>query len=225
MKTYVELSLVAVLIALLYQPSNSVTLFAKSVLGKAALIIAIVVISHQFGMNAGLLTAIIAVVLLNHTIEGNGENILLPANLPYCKDKVGEERKNCLNQQHPIKHPIKDGFEGGNCEDGDEECFKGNSIEKPPPKTPKQKVDAMAAAALAGQTLPESFSNYTLDDAADFGNLKSTLSALDSQENIKRSMRAAEYAKTAPAGSAIMTNHLDTANAVNNNSPLLAGLF
>lgn len=221
MKTYVELSLVAVLIALLYQPSNSVTLFAKSVLGKAALIIAIVVISHQFGMNAGLLTAIIAVVLLNHTIEGNGEKIQLAANLIYCKDKVGKDRDNCLLQ----KHPNKDGFEGGNCKKDDKKCLEGISNEQPPAKTPEQKVRAQAAATAAGINLGEYFSNYTLDDAADFGNLKSTLSALDSQENIKRSMRAAEYAKTAPAGSAIMTNHLDTANAVNNNSPLLAGLF
>jgi hypothetical protein len=217
MKTYVELSLVAVLIALLYQPSNSVTLFAKSVLGKAALIIAIVVISHQFGMNAGLLTAIIAVVLLNHTIEGN-EDLNLPANLIYCKDKVGEARKLCLLQKHPIEGM-------GNCGDGDKACLSGDSFEQRPPKTLEHMAKAKAAAAAAGQTLPESFSNYTLDDAADFGNLKSTLNALDSQENIKRSMRAAEYAKTAPAGSAIMTNHLDTANAVNNNSPLLAGLF
>jgi hypothetical protein len=219
MKTYVELSLVAVLIALLYQPSNSVTLFAKSVLGKAALIIAIVVISHQFGMNAGLLTAIIAVVLLNHTIEGN-EDLNLPANLIYCKDKVGEDRKICLNQQNFTN---REGME--NCKEGDKVCLKGDSIEQPPAKTPEQEAMAQAAATAAGINLNEYFSNYTLDDAADFGNLKSTLSALDSQENIKRSMRAAEYAKTAPAGSAIMTNHLDTANAVNNNSPLLAGLF
>ena len=70
MKTYIELSLVAILIVLLYQPPISVTLFAKSVLGKALLIIAIVVASHFFGMNAGLLTSIIVVVLLNHTVEG-----------------------------------------------------------------------------------------------------------------------------------------------------------
>ena len=66
MKTYVELSLVAVLIVLLYQPPTAVTDFAKSGLGKAILIIMIVAISHQFGMNAGLLSAIIGVVLLNN---------------------------------------------------------------------------------------------------------------------------------------------------------------
>ena len=66
MKTYVELSLVAVLIVLLYQPPLPVIDFAKSGIGKAILIISIVAISHQFGMNAGLLAAIIGVVLLNN---------------------------------------------------------------------------------------------------------------------------------------------------------------
>ena len=61
MKTYVELSLVAVLIVLLYQPPTAVIDFAKSGLGKAVLIISIVAISHQFGMNAGLLSAIIGI--------------------------------------------------------------------------------------------------------------------------------------------------------------------
>ena len=50
MKTYVELSLVAVLIVLLYQPPLPVIDFAKSGIGKAILIISIVAISHQFGM-------------------------------------------------------------------------------------------------------------------------------------------------------------------------------
>ena len=43
-------------------------------------------------------------------------------------------------------------------------------------------------------------------------------------ENIKRSMRASEYAKTAPAGSALMTNHLDTVSVVNKNSPIMDGM-
>ena len=80
------------------------------------------------------------------------------------------------------------------------------------------------AAAAAGVKL-DNFSNYTLDNAADFANLKSTIIALDTNENIKRSMRASEYAKTAPAGSTLMTNHLDTAAVVNNNSPVLAGIL
>ena len=78
MKTYVELSLVAVLIVLLYQPPTAVIDFAKSGLGKAFLIIAIVAISHQFGMNAGLLSAIIGFVLLNH--QGTIKSSLLTTN-------------------------------------------------------------------------------------------------------------------------------------------------
>ena len=70
MKTYVELSLVAILIVLLYKPPMSVTIFAKSVIGKVLLVLAIVGVSKQFGMNAGLLMSIVAIVLLNHSVEG-----------------------------------------------------------------------------------------------------------------------------------------------------------
>ena len=89
--------------------------------------------------------------------------------------------------------------------------------------TGKGKAAAAAGVQIPG-TIPETFSNYTLDNAADYPNLKSTLTMLDTNENIKRSMRAAEYAKTAPAGSTLMTNHLDTVSIINKQSPLLAGM-
>ena len=41
---------------------------------------------------------------------------------------------------------------------------------------------------------------------------------------ILKKHEAAEYAKTAPAGSSLMTNHLDTVSVINKQSPLLAGM-
>ena len=232
MKTYVELSLVAILIVLLYQPPISVTLFAKSVLGKALLIIAIVATSHQFGMNAGLLSAIIVVVLLNHTAEGNNSTEVTstnPCDHPECNNcckdvTTGDKRKECCEQ---CQAGTREGCDKEGMKDrcnGNKECLRVNSAEERPPLTPKQKKRAEREAAAAGIQL-DNFSNYTLDNAADFANLKSTITALDTNENIKRSMRASEYAKTAPAGSTLMTNHLDTAAVVNNNSPNLAGIL
>jgi len=69
----------------------------------------------------------------------------------------------------------------------------------------------------------ESFSNYTLDNAADYTNLQSTLKAYTTNDNIMTSMRASEYAKTAPGGTALMTNHIDTMKVVNN--PRSEGIF
>ena len=232
MKTYVELSLVAVLIVLLYQPPTAITDFAKSGLGKAILIIMIVAISHQFGMNAGLLSAIIGVVLLNNpgTIKEGAEGIGGPgadmACVAPCKDyKSDTETFNaCLRR---CKKGNVDPFTN-KCKPGDNECFSGQSDEQREPLTESHKIEALKAAAQAGVqipgTIPDTFSNYTLDDAADYPNLKSTLTMLDTNENIKRSMRAAEYAKTAPAGSTLMTNHLDTVAVVNKQLPLLAGM-
>ena len=242
MKTYIELSLVAILIVLLYQPPVSVTLFAKSVLGKALLIIAIVVVSHQFGMNAGLLTAIIVVVLLNHTVEGTDDTLTAvdpsgcidPVCVDCCKGKEPgaimdsccascqvKTQPDCDNRNQAFTN-MKEGMKD-RC-NGNVECLRGSSAEERPPLTPQQRTRAEKAAAAAGVQL-DNFSNYTLDNAADFANLKSTITALDTNENIKRSMRASEYAKTAPAGSTLMTNHLDTAAVVNNNSPSLAGIL
>lgn len=232
MKTYVELSLVAVLIVLLYKPPTAVTDFAKSGLGKAILIIMIVAISHQFGMNAGLLSAIIGVVLLNNpgTITegagGPGDPGADMACVKPCKDyKSDTETFNaCLRR---CKKGNVDSFTN-KCKPGDDECASGQSNEQRPALTESHKREALKAAAEAGVqipgTIPEMFSNYTLDDAADYPSLKSTLTMLDTNENIKRSMRAAEYAKTAPAGSALMTNHLDTVAVVNKQTPLLAGM-
>jgi len=69
----------------------------------------------------------------------------------------------------------------------------------------------------------EKFSNYTLDNASDYTNLGSTLAAYSTNDNIMSSMRASEYAKTAPGGCALMTNHMDTMRVVNN--PRSEGIF
>ena len=82
MKTYVELYS-SCSYCFIDQPLIAVIDFAKSGLGKAVLIISIVAISHQFGMNAGLLSAIIGVVL-NHqgtvkenAVEADAENLIM----------------------------------------------------------------------------------------------------------------------------------------------------
>ena len=239
MKTYVELSLVAVLIVLLYQPPLPIIDFAKSGIGKAILIISIVAISHKFGMNAGLLSAIIGVVLLNHqgSIREGGPDNAGGADMACvepCKDYKNDTEnfnqcmKRCKAGNIDVDH-LKS-LEGmqNHCKDGDEECLSGNGQEQRPPLTEAHRNVALAAAKQAGVklpgTIPETFSNYTLDNAGDFANLKSTLTMLDTNENIKKSMRASEYAKTAPAGSTLMTNHLDTVSIVNKNMPLLMGI-
>ena len=71
MQAYVEIMLVAILIVALFNgPISGIREFANSVLGKALLVCLIIVVSHQFGTNAGLLMAGITIVLLNNNIEG-----------------------------------------------------------------------------------------------------------------------------------------------------------
>ena len=196
MKNYIELSLVAILIALLYQPPTAITHFVKSGLGKSALLVLVVVISHLFGMNSGLLAAIIAVVLLNNVNE-NFEGM----------EGINEGYEESLD------------YESGDEESNDDESGDEESNDDDTDNKESGGADGDGSPKLTNK---ESFTNYTLDNAADYPGLKSSIIALDTNEKIKNSMRASEYAKTAPAGSAVMTNHMDTAAKINNNSPLLA---
>ena len=76
MQAYVEIMLVAILVVVLFQPPLALSDLAKSVLGKALFVLFVIVLAHQFGKNAGLLAAMITIVLLNHTREGFFEEII-----------------------------------------------------------------------------------------------------------------------------------------------------
>ena len=88
---------------------------------------------------------------------------------------------------------------------------------------PLTKPDERPVGRPVEEPKKERFSNYTLDNAADYTNLGSTLAAYSTNDNIMSSMRASEYAKTAPGGCALMTNHIDTMKVVNN--PSSEGIF
>ena len=77
MKTYVELSLVALLILVLYNPVFFHNIIAKNMITKLLLVVSIVVMAQYFGMGSGLLMGIIAVVIMHNAVEGldNGPNL------------------------------------------------------------------------------------------------------------------------------------------------------
>jgi len=106
---------------------------------------------------------------------------------------------------------------------GQEENQPAKPVDKKEDKKPvedkKKKEEAKKKKKEEeGKKRFESFSNYTLDNAADYTNLGSTLAAYSTNDNIMTSMRASEYAKTAPGGCALMTNHIDTMRIINNPS-------
>lgn len=70
MKRYVELGLVALLAVLVYEKPSFLLTATHSTLGKIILIILVGLLSKQFGLNAGLLAAIIMIVLLETNREG-----------------------------------------------------------------------------------------------------------------------------------------------------------
>jgi hypothetical protein len=72
MKRYVELGLAALLAVLIYEKPQFLLNATHSTLGKFILIIIVGLLAKQFGLNAGLLGAIIMIVLLETNREGIG---------------------------------------------------------------------------------------------------------------------------------------------------------
>ena len=227
MQAYVEIILVAILVVILFNGSiTGLKDFANSVLGKAFMVCLIIFISHQFGTNAGLLMAAITVVLLNQNLEGfGGKEGIAPATKDSCKE--GDD--SCTDAKYFGSNALRVSKESHSSESSN---GKGKMVKKNMPEIGKKeeekeeegkKKEHKEKKDKGGKKKIESFSNYTLDNAADYTNLGSTLAAYSTNDNIMTSMRASEYAKTAPGGCALMTNHMDTVRVVNN--PRSEGIF
>ena len=59
---------------LMYLNSQSLNRFSKSILGKITLVISVLLITAKFGRNAGVLAAVIFVLLLHTSYEGLDED-------------------------------------------------------------------------------------------------------------------------------------------------------
>ena len=70
MKTYVELGLAALLAVLVYEKPAFLVNMANSTLGIVVMIVTVAVLAKQFGINAGLLAAIIMILLQESYREG-----------------------------------------------------------------------------------------------------------------------------------------------------------
>ena len=74
MKTYVEIGLAALLAVLVYEKPAFLVNIANSTLGKIIMIIIVGVVAKQFGINAGLLAAVIMILLQESHREGLANN-------------------------------------------------------------------------------------------------------------------------------------------------------
>ena len=70
MKLYVEIILIMFLVILMYVKSHRLNLFAQSILGKITLVITVLLVTTQYGRNAGVLSAVIFMLLLHTSYEG-----------------------------------------------------------------------------------------------------------------------------------------------------------
>ena len=95
MKLYVELGLAALLAVLVYEKPNFLINTVNTTLGKIIMIVTVGLLAKQFGLNAGLLAAIIMVLLLDthkEIFEPNQKNMHRGEKLPNTIGKdVGED--------------------------------------------------------------------------------------------------------------------------------------
>jgi len=70
MKTYVEIGLAALLAVLVYEKPEFLVNTANTTLGKVALIVIVGLLAKQYGINAGILAAIIVILLQDSNREG-----------------------------------------------------------------------------------------------------------------------------------------------------------
>ena len=244
MKTYVELSLVALLILVLYNPVFFHNIIAKNMITKLLLVVSIVVMAQYFGMGSGLLMGIIAIVIMHNAVEGLDDG---PNSTPVCADQCKDCPATALEKcKERCRQGVpKNGCEGDLfieglannntiCKLGDKECRDKSSDKRSGKKTKGQLSKAVHAAGghenfkkLANQhgVLLDTVEGFTtLDKPEDFFSLQSTQKALCTNDWIMQSMRRMEQAKMAPGGTLVATNHLDT-NSLINDKPGVYGLF
>ena len=213
MKNIIELSLVAVLVAVL--SLNAKMSGINSLLGKAILIASVICMSHKFGTNAGLLSAAIAIVLLNKNLregmdhdgksgekddkkgdeeEDDGESDLENVEASNSDKKDDEKKKDNEKEdddkddKKDKKHDDKDDDENSENEDGKENF-----------------IGSMTKRLVGG----------IIHSADEFLNLPQTLVAYRTNDDIMTGMRRMEQAKQAPGGCALYTKHTDTMKIVN----------
>lgn len=242
MKTYVELSLVALLILVLYNPVFFHNIIAKNMITKLLLVVSIVVMAQYFGMGSGLLMGIIAIVIMHNAVEGldNGPNST-PVCAGQCKDCPATALEKCKERcrQGVPKNGCEgsmfiEGFDSTICKSNEKECRDKSSDKSNGKKRQGQLSKAVLAAGsqenlekLANQhgvSLETVEGFTTLDKPEDFFSLQSTQKALCTNDWIMQSMRRMEQAKMAPGGTLVATNHLDT-NSLINDKPGVYGLF
>ena len=103
MKLYVEIVLIIFLVILMYVKSQSLNVFAQSILGKITLVITVLLITTQYGRNAGVLSAVIFMLLLHTSYEGIAKYPPKEKKKPVEDKKKPEDKKKDVIQKALIE--------------------------------------------------------------------------------------------------------------------------
>lgn len=121
-RVYLELALIILLVALMYQRSNFLNNMVSHPLAKLTLLAGVVGITHTFGRNAGLISGLIVLLLFHNLFEGmeNKDN----------EDKYPYDPNPNVDYDEKFGDGNKDADEDQDIdEDGDEDTDKGEGDE------------------------------------------------------------------------------------------------
>jgi hypothetical protein len=110
-RIYIELVLVVLLVALLYQKSNFLNNLMSYPLAKLGLLVSVVIIAHLYGRNAGIISALIAILLFHNLFEGNqnmsdGEKEEGEKSEEAEKPEEGEEAQEAQEPEEPEENQV-----------------------------------------------------------------------------------------------------------------------
>ena len=225
MKNIIELSLVAVLVAVL--SLNAKMSGINSLLGKAILIASVICMSHKFGTNAGLLSAAIAIVLLNKNLREGMDHDGKSDEKDDKKDNEEEDKKDHKKKgdekeddgEHDLAHveasnSDKKGDDNGNNDDDGNNDDEDNEHGKKKGGDEKSSENEDGKENFIG-SMTKRLVGGIIHSADEFLNLPQTLVAYRTNDDIMTGMRRMEQAKQAPGGCALYTKHTDTMKIVN----------
>jgi len=134
MKFYVELAIAAVLLLLVFDKPTELTELSNTIVGKGVLIVAVGCIAKTRGMGAGLMAALVMLILLHDGREGFKEGVDYKSTPKKKADKENKKKKGAPNsilgkfEKHAKSISSEDKNEGDKNEGDKKEAFTVSDV-------------------------------------------------------------------------------------------------
>ena len=153
MKGTTELALSAILLFLVYDKPTALTEFSNGILGKVLFILGVGLVAKTRGLAAGLVAALIMIVLMHNSKEGM-------TNKPKCEAKIGNNPQECKDVTDcGVAIPMCLDSDGKPISSGDGSTSKGTCSVSIDPKFQTLETNAATDVSTSDVRLREGIEN------------------------------------------------------------------